>query len=71
MSKLLKKNKKKINRSTFAAFYLDPLLLFHISFVCLGLVVLPSIFLIFTDTFEVVLVVITPGHHKTDKDIAL
>lgn len=44
--------------------------MFHISFVCLGLVVLPSIFLIFTDTFEVVLVVITPVHHKNREGIA-
>lgn len=43
-----------------AALYLEPLLLFNISFVRLSLVAFASILLILADTFNVVLVVITP-----------
>lgn len=47
--------------------HLDPLLLFHISLVCLSLVAFASILLIFTDTLNVVLVVITPAQQKERK----
>lgn len=49
----------------FSALHLDPLLLLHVSFVCLGFVAFASIFLIFTDALNVVLVVIAPDQETT------
>lgn len=44
------------------AVYLDPLLLFHVPFVGLGLEAFPSILLVFTDALDVVPVVVSPEH---------
>lgn len=49
-----------INGQCSAALYLEPLLLFHISFVRLSFVAFASILLILADTLNVVLVVIAP-----------
>lgn len=49
-----------VKHSLWWSFYLDPLLLLNFTFVCLRFKTFASILLIFTDTFIMVLVVITP-----------
>lgn len=41
--------------------HLNPCLLFHITFVCFGFIAFASVFLIFTDAFHMVFVVVTPA----------
>lgn len=49
-------------RSTQYKTYLNPLLLFSISFVCFGFKAFPTIFLVFTYTLHVLFIVITPEY---------